>query len=485
VQWVHEKGNRAVSTSVGQPNPVSSWKQEVSLRIAAHQRRRGVASNLPAAPVQSRHASGSRAAEAAARVAARYAQAPSYSQILQTEAQALPRRVAVDCPPEAKAEAVVEAAELSAAAALEIAAPVLAQAALAPESTSEPTREPETPPAAAPTSSIAWNWEPDAPLDAPRIKLVAPESLEAWENESKRIHWVPDLRLLPLNPAIAVAPRRVEEMAPFIEEGWQTPSPKPELVERSWRLEESLEESLERGLEELEPVEPMQSIHANLIEFPRELVAARKIRPRRVEGAFALLSQEKQLSIFEVDPEAISTEPDATGEALAAAREETDWRGIELEPQAREEEAEVQQTPAESLAPELASVSRRLTAVLVDGAIVGAVGLGSVLVAAPGLLHQKPTRIVEFCAAGALLLVGLLYQTLFLMLAGATPGMRATSLSLCTFDEQIPTGSQVRSRLGAMLLSVAPLGLGVAWALFDDDRLCWHDRLSRTYLRRG
>jgi hypothetical protein len=38
--------------------------------------------------------------------------------------------------------------------------------------------------------------------------------------------------------------------------------------------------------------------------------------------------------------------------------------------------------------------------------------------------------------------------------------------------------------LGALLLSVLPLGLGVAWALFDDDHLCWHDRLSKTYLRK-
>jgi hypothetical protein len=27
------------------------------------------------------------------------------------------------------------------------------------------------------------------------------------------------------------------------------------------------------------------------------------------------------------------------------------------------------------------------------------------------------------------------------------------------------------------------MGLGVAWAIFDDDHLNWHDRLSRTYQR--
>jgi hypothetical protein len=39
--------------------------------------------------------------------------------------------------------------------------------------------------------------------------------------------------------------------------------------------------------------------------------------------------------------------------------------------------------------------------------------------------------------------------------------------------------------MGALLLSVLPVGLGAAWLLFDDDHLCWHDRLSKTYLRKG
>jgi uncharacterized RDD family membrane protein YckC len=62
--------------------------------------------------------------------------------------------------------------------------------------------------------------------------------------------------------------------------------------------------------------------------------------------------------------------------------------------------------------------------------------------------------------------------------------MRCARLSLCTFDGQSPTRGQLRRRLGALLLSVLPVGLGVAWILFDDDHLCWHDRLSKTYLRK-
>jgi uncharacterized RDD family membrane protein YckC len=91
---------------------------------------------------------------------------------------------------------------------------------------------------------------------------------------------------------------------------------------------------------------------------------------------------------------------------------------------------------------------------------------------------------VALGAAAGILLIGLLYQTLFLLLAEATPGMKYAGISLCTFENQIPSPTELRSRLGALLLSVAPMGLGVAWALFDEDHLCWHDRLSRTSLRK-
>jgi hypothetical protein len=63
--------------------------------------------------------------------------------------------------------------------------------------------------------------------------------------------------------------------------------------------------------------------------------------------------------------------------------------------------------------------------------------------------------------------------------------MRFAHISLCTFDDETPTRAQLRKRLVAMLLSVLPVGLGVMWAIFDEDHLCWHDRFSRTYQRRS
>jgi uncharacterized RDD family membrane protein YckC len=237
------------------------------------------------------------------------------------------------------------------------------------------------------------------------------------------------------------------------------------------------------GAENRVPVEPALPIPANVIEFPRELKATRKMRPRRAEGPFAAQGLEKQLSIFEVDPGAFSNGAGATGAAPAPAWPEPDWSGIELEAQSPGE-PEPQEAPVPQLALELASIGRRLMATLVDGALIAAIGLGSALVVAAGIGHPFSARVSALVSASALLVVGMIYQTLFLTLAEATPGMRCARISLCTLDGQIPTGAQMRSRLGALLLSVVPVGLGVAWALFDEDHLCWHDRLSRTYLRR-
>jgi uncharacterized RDD family membrane protein YckC len=79
----------------------------------------------------------------------------------------------------------------------------------------------------------------------------------------------------------------------------------------------------------------------------------------------------------------------------------------------------------------------------------------------------------------------LLYQTIFSTLTEATPGMRYAGISLCTFDDQCPTRAQRCGRLGALLLSLLPVGLGAAWAIFDEEHLSWHDRLSKTYQRKS
>jgi uncharacterized RDD family membrane protein YckC len=323
--------------------------------------------------------------------------------------------------------------------------------------------EPKTPQAVAPAHSSSCNWEPTGALAQPAV----PSSLDNWESECSHIRRDPDTTLRPLNSPTPGAPRPVESLASPAEDG----SERLALDEEPW------------GAHELEPVEPDMPIHANLIQFPRELVATRKMRPRLAEESCAVPAPERQLSIFEVDPGAISLEAETASAASAPAWPEPKWSGIELEAQPPSE-VESQEAPAPLPALQLAPIGHRLMAALVDGALIVGAFLASVLVATANIGHPPAARSLEMGAALALLLVGLLYHTLFLTLAEATPGMRYARISLCTFDGQSPTRAQLLSRLGALLLSVLPVGLGVLWILFDDDRLSWHDRLSQTYPRK-
>lgn len=69
---------------------------------------------------------------------------------------------------------------------------------------------------------------------------------------------------------------------------------------------------------------------------------------------------------------------------------------------------------------------------------------------------------------------------------GQTPGMRWTGLRLLNFHGQKPSGAQNAARALGLILSSATLGLGFAWSLADEEKLTWHDRMSRTFLtRRG
>jgi len=98
--------------------------------------------------------------------------------------------------------------------------------------------------------------------------------------------------------------------------------------------------------------------------------------------------------------------------------------------------------------------------------------------------HAPAIKVAEMMAFSALILTGVLYQAFFLMATMSTPGMMYAGISLCTFDDEHPTRAQLRDRLGALLVSLLPVGLGLAWSIFDEDRLCWHDRISRTYQRK-
>jgi uncharacterized RDD family membrane protein YckC len=78
--------------------------------------------------------------------------------------------------------------------------------------------------------------------------------------------------------------------------------------------------------------------------------------------------------------------------------------------------------------------------------------------------------------------VYLQYFGLFTIFGGTTPGMMIRGLQVATFAGELPTLRHLLLRAAGYLLSVGTFFLGFLWALWDEDSLTWHDRLSGTYL---
>ena len=97
----------------------------------------------------------------------------------------------------------------------------------------------------------------------------------------------------------------------------------------------------------------------------------------------------------------------------------------------------------------------------------------------PKMTFTKP---VLLTAATLPLLLWAIYQYLLLVYGGATAGMRVARIRLSTFKGKPPCWRERRYRVMALYFSTASFAMGLLWAFVDADTLCWHDRISRTYL---
>lgn len=98
---------------------------------------------------------------------------------------------------------------------------------------------------------------------------------------------------------------------------------------------------------------------------------------------------------------------------------------------------------------------------------------------AGGQIVLNTKTIPLFLAAGAALIFG--YKLLWCLGGGDTPGMNWTRLTLVNFDGQAPDRRQRLYRLASGCLSLAAGGIGLVWALVDEETLTWHDHISRTF----
>jgi uncharacterized RDD family membrane protein YckC len=153
--------------------------------------------------------------------------------------------------------------------------------------------------------------------------------------------------------------------------------------------------------------------------------------------------------------------------------------GITIEP-ARVEEPE--KRPGIDIPLQCAPLGRRLLASGIDGVIIGAASALFGFVFWKVALVRPPQIQLLSLAAAVPCLFWVAYQYLLIVYAGTTPGLRLARLQLSHFDGTPTRRSLRRWRVLASYLSAASLGMGYAWIFLDEDSLCWHDRITHTYL---
>jgi uncharacterized RDD family membrane protein YckC len=491
-----------------------AWKAELNARLREHRERKGTGPRALETKAQPPVGRTNPASQVAARVAERYSQAPSYQELLAASAAAA--AVAAQSAMEAHAAARAVLTEWESAAP-EIDGPLAAHhdrvAAVPldaspfftdPFFTDEPHHN-QTAPVAEPIA------QPDFSFEREGLRFAPPHPAGRAFAGQQAIPLVEHHEPLPARPAL--------------------PAHAP-IAERARVLVDAFAEAV---------VPAAQGLPAKLIEFPRELIAPRKQRPRLAEGP--LFEQEPQsgaLRIFEVEASTGSSENTAEADSMryaeyasaaldggnrAMARERTGddeeelprrrgtfhsgadmplqtnvkpsgWGAIQL---GEHPQAEALDQPAlkESRRPEngyaaetepalneLAPLGNRMMAALVDAGIVFSCFLLSVLVFASCTVHPPTGKGALAISLLVLGVLGAFYGWLFMTHGGgSTPGMRYARIALCTFADENPSRKDFQNRIPATALALLPLGLGLFWALLDEDKLGWHDRMTRTYQR--
>jgi uncharacterized RDD family membrane protein YckC len=153
--------------------------------------------------------------------------------------------------------------------------------------------------------------------------------------------------------------------------------------------------------------------------------------------------------------------------------------GITIEPA---QVQELEKRPGIEIPLQSAPLGRRLAAALVDTTIIaGASALFAFIFWK--VVAVRPPQIQLFSlSAGILCSFWAAYEYLLIVYSASTPGLRAAGLELARFDGSPTTRSRRRWRVLASYLSAVSLGMGYAWVFLDEDALCWHDRITHTYL---
>ncbi len=92
---------------------------------------------------------------------------------------------------------------------------------------------------------------------------------------------------------------------------------------------------------------------------------------------------------------------------------------------------------------------------------------------------DKFDAIVSICSV---VLITMFYGLVFAIAGRETAGQHWTELRLINFDGLVPEGASRALRFVGCWLSFCAGGIGLVWALMDEENLTWHDHMSKTFL---
>jgi uncharacterized RDD family membrane protein YckC len=129
----------------------------------------------------------------------------------------------------------------------------------------------------------------------------------------------------------------------------------------------------------------------------------------------------------------------------------------------------------------VATPTHRLVASAIDGVII-LFGFGLLLALFEILGGSLGAgKVLWIGLAVVLALVSMLYGLIWAIAGRETAGMRFTDLRLITFDGfQVDPRSRAL-RFASTWLSFFSAGLGLLWAVADEENLTWHDHISKTF----
>jgi uncharacterized RDD family membrane protein YckC len=304
-----------------------------------------------------------------------------------------------------------------------------------------------------PEDPDAWRREVAARLDRYRSR----RKVKAPRYPSLRLKFDPPEQTWNATSSMS----STDQVSPSLRSGTSTMAAPSYASRQSAALERmepevELEADAALRIEEVAPLEAPDST-AKIIEFPRSYIAPVRLdeladpvtdRPRIVEAA-------------EVVPP-----PPAMGGILMAPAEQE-------EPERR---------PGFEIPLQSAPLGRRICAAAIDLMIVlsGVATFGFVVYQLAGA-PLPPLKIAEV-GMGVTAIFWSIYQYMLLVYNGSTPGLRSARLQLRRFDGRPVVRRVRRWRVITSVLSGLSLGMGYAWSFLDEDALCWHDRITHTYL---